>query len=83
MMDLEIIIISEVRQRKTNTYNITYMWNLKNNTDKLTYKTETDSQTQKIDLPEGKRRGINKKFGIANKKCKQQAFTDMISCNNL
>ena len=27
-MDLEIIILSEVRQRKTNiTYNITYMWN--------------------------------------------------------
>ena len=26
-------------------YDITYMWNLKNNTNKLVYKTETDSQT--------------------------------------
>ena len=29
-LDLEIIILREVRQRKTNTvYDITYMWNLK------------------------------------------------------
>ena len=27
-MDLEIIILNEVRKRKTNTYDITYMWNL-------------------------------------------------------
>ena len=36
MMDLVIIILSEVSQTETNTYNITYMWNLKNNTNKLT-----------------------------------------------
>jgi len=66
MMDLEIIILSEVSQTETNTFNITYMWNLKNNTNKLTYKTETDSQTSKINLPEGKRGGINKEFGIAD-----------------
>ena len=28
-MQLEIIILSEVSQRKTNPYDITYMWNLK------------------------------------------------------
>ena len=28
-MDLEIVILSEVRRRKTNIYDITYMWNLK------------------------------------------------------
>ena len=26
-------------------YDITYMWNIKNNTNELIYKTETDSQT--------------------------------------
>ena len=26
-MDLEIIIVNEVRQRKTASYDITYMWN--------------------------------------------------------
>ena len=39
-MELEIIILSEVRQRQMS-YNITYMWNLKNDTDELIYKTET------------------------------------------
>ena len=43
MTDIEIIILSEVSQTETNTFNITYMWNLKNNTNTLTYKTETDS----------------------------------------
>ena len=41
--DLEIIILSEVRQRQT--YYITYMWSLKNDTNELIYKTETGSQT--------------------------------------
>ena len=42
-MDLDIIL-SEVSKRQT-LYNITYMWNLKYNTNELIYKTETDSQT--------------------------------------
>ena len=41
--DLEIIILSEVSQRQT--YYITYMWSLKNDTNELIYKTETGSQT--------------------------------------
>ena len=52
-MDLEIIMLSEVRQKKIN---ITYMWNLKNDTNELIYKTETDSQISKsnLQLPKGK-----------------------------
>ena len=45
-MQLVIIILSEVRKRKTSTiYHITYMWNLKYGTNEPIYKTETDSQT--------------------------------------
>ena len=43
-MDLENIVLSEVRQRQI-LYNITYIWNLKNNTSELIHKIETDSQT--------------------------------------
>ena len=42
-MDLEIIILSEISQKQI--YDITYMWNLKYDTNELIYKTETDSQT--------------------------------------
>ena len=45
--DLEIIIQSEVRQRQIS-YDITYMWNLKNSINQFIY--ETDSQTQKTNL---------------------------------
>ena len=45
-MDLEIIILSEVSLTEKDKYhNITYMWNLKNDTNALIYKKETDSQT--------------------------------------
>ena len=44
-MDLEVIILSKGSQIKT-THDIVYMRNLKkNDINKLTYKTETDSQT--------------------------------------
>ena len=43
-MDLEIIILSEVSQTKTNIC-ITYRWNLNYDANELTYKTEIDSQT--------------------------------------
>ena len=38
------------------------MWNLKNDTNELMDKTETDSQTQKTNLwlPKGKELGINR-----------------------
>ena len=45
-MDLEIIILSEVNQRKTNImwYHL-YVEPKKNDTNELICKTETDSQT--------------------------------------
>ena len=46
-MDLEIIILSEVSQRERQiSYGITYIWTQKNSTNKLIYKTKTDSQTE-------------------------------------
>ena len=38
------------------SYDIAYMWNLKNYTNELIYKTEIDSQTQNtnLSLPKGK-----------------------------
>ena len=45
LMDLENIMLCEVRQTERQTlHNITYIWNQKNYTNKLTYKKETDSQ---------------------------------------
>ena len=47
-MDLESNILSEIsksdRERQI-LHDITYMWNLKNNTNKSIYKTETYSQS--------------------------------------
>ena len=42
---LEILILNEVR--KSTSYDIAYMWDLKYDTNELIYETETDSQTQK------------------------------------
>ena len=40
-MDLEIVIVSEVSQTEKDKYHdIAYMWNLKNGTHELIYKTE-------------------------------------------
>ena len=44
-MDPEIIILSEVSEKERQIpYDITYMWNLKYDTNELIYKIETDSQ---------------------------------------
>ena len=49
-MDLEIIKLSEDRERHI-LYDIIYMWNVKKNSiNELIYKTETDSQTQQTNL---------------------------------
>ena len=42
------------------SYDITYMWNPKYNTSELTYKMETDSQTQKTNLQLSKGRERDK-----------------------
>ena len=45
-MDLESVILSEVSQTEKEEYCTHYIWNLKiNDTNELTYKIETDSQT--------------------------------------
>ena len=45
-MELEILILSEVCQKKKEVpYDIMYMWNLKYCTNEPIYKTETDSQS--------------------------------------
>ena len=45
-MDLEIITLSEINQTQKDKYMISLiMWNLKNDTIKLTLKTEISSQT--------------------------------------
>ena len=51
-IDLEIIILSKISQTREIqiSYDITYVWNLKNDTNELIYKTEMDSQTQKTNL---------------------------------
>ena len=49
-MDQEIIILSEVRYEKQTSYDITYMWNLKKDTNELLCRTETDSETLKTNL---------------------------------
>ena len=57
-MDLEIIILSKSERERQILYGITYVWNIKYDTNELTYETETDSQTQRMGwLPRGKEGG--------------------------
>ena len=59
-MDLEVIILSEVKSDKERqiSYNIIYMWNQKNDTNELIYKTETDSDIEnKLMVTKGERGG--------------------------
>ena len=44
-VDLEIITLSKSKKKRQISYSITYMWNLKHDTNELIYETETDSQT--------------------------------------
>ena len=44
-MDLEMVILKEVGQKRQVAYAITYMWNLKYDTKELTYEMEADSRT--------------------------------------
>ena len=59
-MDLEIVTLSEVRERQ-KPYDITYMWNLKYDTNNLIY--ETESQTQRTDVA-AKREGKWRRDGL-------------------
>ena len=44
-MDLEMMVLKEVGQKRQVAYDITYMWNLKYDTKELTYEMEADSRT--------------------------------------
>ena len=61
-MNLEIVILSEVSQEEKDkiSYDIIYMWNLKNYTNELIYKIETDSQIWKTSLRLSQGKGRDK-----------------------
>ena len=64
-MDLEMIILSEVRERQ-KSYDITCMWNpKKKGTNELVYRIEIELQMQtNLQLPGGKGRGgVNQTVG--------------------
>ena len=66
-MDLEIIILSEVRQRKTNIIYCLYVESKKKSTNELIYETEIELQMQRtnLQLPGGKGQGgTNWEIGI-------------------
>ena len=49
-MNLKIVIINEVREKDKYHTGITYVCNLKKDTNELIYKAEIDSQTQTANL---------------------------------
>lgn len=61
-MDLKNIMLSKVKQRKTNT--IHYMWNIKNNINESISEIETDSQTQKTYGYQTEGRGQTRCMGL-------------------
>ena len=63
-MDLEIIILSEVSQTERQiSYDTTYMWNLKNNTNELTKQKQTlRHRKQTYGYQRGK--GVRDKLGV-------------------
>ena len=64
-MDLEIIMLSEVSQTEKDKYDITYMLNLKYDTNELMYKTEIDSNMEKKHVVTKEERRRNKR-GVWN-----------------
>ena len=62
--DLENLIPSEISQTEKDKYHdITYLWNLKNDTNELIYNMEIDSQTQTTNLRLPKGMGARDKLG--------------------
>ena len=56
--DLQVIILSELRKKKTILYDVTYMGNLKTDTDELIYKqTQTHRYSKKFMVTKGKGKG--------------------------
>ena len=71
-MDLEIIILSKSERERQIPYDITYMWNLKYDTNELIYETETDLQIERTDLwlPRGRGGGGGKDWEFGISRCK-------------
>ena len=66
-MDLEIIILSAVNQKRQTPCDIMYMQNLKYDKNELIYKTESASQTwgtETIVTKEGSEGGMDWEFGV-------------------
>ena len=70
LMDLEIIILSEVSQKERDKYHIISLTRGHNNTKELLFKTGKDSYTQRTDLWLPRERAgwgrIDWEFGLAN-----------------
>ena len=64
-MDIEKIILSKT-DRKRQLYDISYIWNLKNNTNESVYKTQTDFRYRKqtYGYQRGKGAGVRDKLWI-------------------
>ena len=75
LMNLEITKLSEVSQTERQMpYDITYMWNLKYDTNELIYKTETDSQTWKTNLQLPKGMGVVRKIRVFDQQIQTTAY---------
>ena len=44
-LELEIVILNELSQMKKDKYYVTYMWDIKDNTNGSIYRTKADSHT--------------------------------------
>ena len=71
-MGLEMIILSKSDRERQISYDVTYLWNLKYDTDQHVYETETDSEIQRTDLwlpgGGGGREGWIGSLGLADEK---------------
>ena len=67
-LDLEIIILSEESQKEKRQipYDVTYIWNLKYDTNQDIYQSKTDSQIRRTDLWLPMRRNANLELTEAN-----------------
>ena len=68
-MDPEYVMLGEISQTKKDKYHdIPCMWNLKNNRNACTYKSETNSQTKERDLwlPKGRGGQGGRNYGVGS-----------------
>ena len=64
-MELETLILSEVRKRKTILYDITYIWSLIYGTNEPFHRKENRTQRTDLWLPRGKGgSGMDWEFGV-------------------